>query len=215
LPQDGVFLLPASSPSEISDGVIRVFQELAQDEVMVVAPMNEGTAGVRSLNKHLHRLHLETNGGSEISNPLGEWFSVGEPIVHRRNDYQRGLFNGSLGVVKSIDPNTKSLVATFHGDDEGEHVFNSGETIDLSLAYALTCHRAQGSQAKRIVVALPPSRLLDPSWLYTAVTRAEKQVVIVGSPDTIAQALQVPWAAERRQVGFRWAANEDRAVGKA
>ncbi|ANY77107.1 hypothetical protein BB934_01805 [Microvirga ossetica] len=202
--QDGVFLLPASSPNEISDGVARAFQELAQDEVVVVSPMNEGTAGVRSLNKNLHRLHLEANDGLEISSPLGEWFSVGEPIVHRRNDYQRGLYNGSLGVVKSIDPNTKSLVATFDGDEEGEHVFNSGETIDLSLAYALTCHRAQGSQARRIVIALMPSRLLDPSWLYTAVTRAENQVVIVGSVDTIADALKVPWAAERRRVGLRW-----------
>lgn len=202
--QDGVFLLPASSPNEISDGVVRVVRELAHDEVMVVAPTNEGTTGVRSLNRRLHRLYLEANGGMEIPNPLGEWFSVGEPIVHGRNDYRRGLFNGSLGIVRSIDPNSETLVATFDGEDGAEHVFAAGETIDLSLAYALTCHRAQGSQAKRIIIALAPSRLLDPSWLYTAVTRAEKQVVVVGSTETMVQALEVPWAAERRHVGFRW-----------
>jgi exodeoxyribonuclease V alpha subunit len=79
LPQDGVFLLPASSPDEISEGAVRVVQELAHDELMVIVPTNEGQAGVRNLNKKLHRLHLEANGGLEISNPLGEWFSVGEP----------------------------------------------------------------------------------------------------------------------------------------
>lgn len=202
-PQDGVFLLAASSAEEIANGVVKVVGELTPDEVMVLAPTNEGPAGVRSLNKRLHDLHLRANGGSEVLNPLGEFFSVGEPIVHRRNDYRRGLFNGSLGIVKSIDLSTNSLTAIFDGD-EGEHLFDGTETIDLSLAYALTCHRAQGSQAKRIVVALSPSRLLDPSWLYTAVTRAENQVVIVGGVDTIADALKIPWAAERRQVGLRW-----------
>ncbi|WP_167767782.1 C-terminal helicase domain-containing protein [Bradyrhizobium frederickii] len=59
------------------------------------------------------------------------------------------------------------------------------DLVDLSLGYALTCHRAQGSEADYVIVALPPSRLFDPSWLYTAITRARQQVVIVGQPETI------------------------------
>jgi hypothetical protein len=62
----------------------------------------------------------------------------------------------------------------------------------------------QGSEADYVIVALPLSRLLDPSWLYTAVTRARQQVIIVGLPDTVQEALQRPYADERRTTGFVW-----------
>lgn len=67
---------------------------------------------------------------------------------------------------------------------------------------ARTCHRAQGSEADYVIVALPPSRLLDPSWLYTAITRARQQVIIVGQPETMRDALQRPYADEHRVVGL-------------
>jgi exodeoxyribonuclease V alpha subunit len=93
-------------------------------------------------------------------------------------------------------------VAVFDGD---EHVFPAEDLADLSLGYALTCHRAQGSEADYVIVALPTSRLLDPSWLYTAVTRARQQVIIVGQPETMQEALRRPYADERRTSGLQWA----------
>ena len=69
---------------------------------------------------------------------------------------------------------------------------------------ARTCHRAQGSEANYVIVALPPSRLLDPSWFYTAITRARQQVIIVGQPKTMRDAPQRPYANERSMVGLSW-----------
>jgi exodeoxyribonuclease V alpha subunit len=105
-----------------------------------------------------------------------------------------------MGTVRRIDRVERQLVVVFDGE---EHVFASEDLVDLALSYALTCHRAQGSEADYVIVALPPSRLLDPSWLYTAVTRARQQVVIVGLPEMIQEALQRPYADERRVIGLR------------
>ena len=168
---------------------------------MIITPVNDGPCGVSGLNRRLHDEYLRRKGLQELRGPLGDLFSPGEPIVHQRNCYKRGLFNGSMGTVRRIDRTERQLVAVF--DDE-EHSFAAEDLVDLSLGYALTCHRAQGSETDYVIVALPPSRLLDPSWLYTAVTRARQQVVIVGQPETMWEALWRPYADERRSIGLKW-----------
>jgi exodeoxyribonuclease V alpha subunit len=153
------------------------------------------------LSWRLHDEYLRRKDLQELRGPLGDLFSSGEPVIHRRNCYRRGLFNGSMGTVLRINGTERQIIAVF--DDE-EHVFASEDLIDLSLGYALTCHRAQGSEADYVIVALPPSRLLDPSWLYTAVTRSRQQVIIVGQAETMLEALQRPYADERRTSGLQW-----------
>ncbi|MCJ2096329.1 AAA family ATPase [Methylobacterium sp. J-072] len=197
--QDGVSLIPATDLESIRDEVLRAYQDLAAEDLLVIAPTKSGITGVPALNEELHELFVDANQSSEMVSPLGERFSIGEPILHGRNDYARGLFNGSMGTVVSLDGDV--MTTDFDGE---EHQFKRDELLDLSLGYALTCHRAQGSQAKRVIIALTPCQLLDPSWLYTALTRAERQVVIVGDPKVIGLTLDMPWAAEQRLVGFEW-----------
>ncbi|MEY9158501.1 AAA family ATPase [Bradyrhizobium japonicum] len=200
----GVFLVDAESREAIAEHVVRLHDTLYRlAETMIVTPVNESAVGVSGLNRRLHDAYVERTGLQELRGPLGDLFSAGEPVVHRRNDYQRGLWNGSTGKVRRIDRDRRSLTAIF--DDE-EHVFAPDELVDVALGYALTCHRSQGSEAANVIVALPPSRLLDPSWLYTAVTRAKALAVIVGRRETIEDALRRPYADERRLVGLRWPA---------
>jgi exodeoxyribonuclease V alpha subunit len=169
-PHAGVALASASGRDEIAGRVVSIWNELRDGrDVMIVTPVNDGPSGVTGLNQRLHEEYLRRKDLQELKGPLGDLFSPGEPVIHRRNCYKRGLFNGSIGIVRRIDRAERQLVAMF--DDE-EHEFAAEDLIDLSLGYALTCHRAQGSEADYVIVALPPSRLLDPSWLYTAVTRA-------------------------------------------
>jgi len=78
------------------------------------------------------------------------------------------------------------------------------DLMDLTLAHAITCHKLQGSQAARVVVPIYESRVLDPSWVYTAITRAEHQVILVGDLTVLHLALKRPWTSENRQVGFAW-----------
>ena len=134
---------------------------------------------------------------------FSHWYCPGDPVVWLRNDYRLGLYNGLLGCVTSVDPERGGLVAHFDGCDE-PHEIGAEQLIDLALAYAITCHRAQGSQAPAVIVPLYSTRVLDPSWLYTAVTRAERQVVLVGDRGAMEEALAHPWAARRRCVGSQW-----------
>jgi exodeoxyribonuclease V alpha subunit len=119
-----------------------------------------------------------------------------------KNDYTRGLFNGLLGVVQSADPE-QGLEVQFEGFSE-VHEIAPEQLVDLALAYAITCHRAQGSQAPAIIVPIYESKVLDPSWLYTAITRAERQVVLVGDLAVLREAVTMPWTAKRREIGLRW-----------
>jgi exodeoxyribonuclease V alpha subunit len=176
--------------------------------VQIVAPLN-AAAGVDGLNQRFHELYRQAHGYDivtldspeiqEVKGFLGNPFCLGEPVIYRRNDYGRGLFNGSLGHVVSIDVPKRALKACFDGV---EHEFVGDELIELALAYRLTYHRFQGSQAERVIVSLFDHPLVDVSWIYTAVTRAEKQVVLVGDPTALASALARPSAWTRRRVGF-------------
>jgi len=76
--------------------------------------------------------------------------------------------------------------------------------MDLTLAHSITCHKLQGNQAARVVVPIYESRVLDPSWIYTAITRAERQAVLVGDRTVLNSALRRPWTSEKRWVGFAW-----------
>ncbi|MBY6262336.1 hypothetical protein EI613_10495 [Azospirillum sp. 412522] len=210
---DGVFLVPCPM-AEIPSQIERVVAELggfgSTHAVQIVAPVNQGDAGVDGLNERFHNRHREATGAGiltlehaevkEVKGFLGNVFGVGEPAIHRRNDYQRGLFNGSLGHVVSVDVQRRALTALFDGEP---HEFVGDELIDLALAYCLTCHRLQGSQAERVVVALYDHPLVDISWIYTAITRAERQVVLVGDSATLAAAVSRPPAWTNRCVAFR------------
>lgn len=198
----GVTLLTAKDRQAIADRVVGTWEAYAEtDDVMVVTPVNDGDCGVAGLNQRLHDRYAASKALKELRGPLGDLFSPGDPIMHLTNDYKRGLFNGSLGTVRRIDRTERSLVAIFDGE---EHTFGPEDLVNLALGYAMTCHRAQGSEADHVVVALPESRLLDPSWIYTAITRARLSVVIVGQPETIRAALQRPFADEQRSVGLLW-----------
>jgi exodeoxyribonuclease V alpha subunit len=124
-------------------------------------------------------------------------FSPGEPVIWLVNDWAEGLLNGSLGVVRDGDDD--SLLIDF---DERQHPIEKSRLEDLALAYAITTHKAQGSQFRRAVIPIAPSRLLDRTLLYTAMTRAQEQVVFVGDRSTFEASILAPPHVSRREVGL-------------
>lgn len=147
--------------------------------VLVVCPLNKGPSGTEELNRRFHRVHVEATGLGEMKGFLGSWFSPGDPVMFLRNDYRRSLFNGLMGTVRRIDLDRGTCLIRFEGmRDEIE--LTRADLMDLSLAYAVTCHKAQGSQSPVVVIPLVRTHMLNPSWLYTAITRAERCVVLVG-----------------------------------
>ena len=108
-------------------------------------------------------------------------FKVGDKVIQTKNDYALGLMNGDLGRVDDIDRSGRTLSVTFEAPVR---------TVDLplfdnrlELAYALTVHKMQGSEARVVVLTLHPAfglRILQRNWLYTAVSRAQELCVLIG-----------------------------------
>jgi exodeoxyribonuclease V alpha subunit len=199
----GVTLL-ACQNDEIGDRIAEIYPYLrAANETLVLTPLNDGPAGIRALNKRLHDWYRQRLDRPEMQGYLGEWFCVGDPVIFTRNDYSRALWNGLVGHIEELNFDERSAVVQFDGEPE-PHELSTADLFDLRLAYGLTGHKAQGSQAPTVIVALPKCRLLDRSWLYTAITRAETGVVLVGTKAMLEAAVAVPGQAERRRVGLRW-----------
>lgn len=169
---------------------------------LIVSTTWDGDAGVRALNERLQSRRAP--GSTEtVKGHLGQWFSVGDPVMFLRNDYGRGLFNRMMGVVVRVSCEVRTVSVRFDGM-EAANEFQADELVDLALAYAMTVHSSQGSQAPAVIIPLYPNRLLDPSLLYTAVTRAERQVVFVGTDAVLEAAMARLPAAVTRLVGFEW-----------
>lgn len=202
-PASGISFVDAHSDklATVLDGTVVRLGDPA--DVLVVTATIGGAAGVDAINERFHCRHVAAAGCDELQGFFGRRFSVGEPVIFGCNDYRAGLFNGLLGRVTALDFERRAVTVMFDGDSEPK-VLADEHLPDLDLAYAVTCHKAQGSSAKRIVVPVYASRVLDRSWLYTAVTRAEEQVVLVGSREVFRACVAKPPAAERRKAGLQW-----------
>jgi exodeoxyribonuclease V alpha subunit len=201
---DGVSLVACES-DELTNRIMDTAQAMGgfdDDGLRIVAATN---TMVRALNHGFHA--IRTRGRDEVKGYLGAYFGVGDPVVHLDNDYRKGLFNGMLGVVTAVDIYARAVEAAFEGVI---HRFVRDDLIHLDLAYALTCHKLQGSQAARVIIAIEKTILLEPSWLYTAITRAERQAVLVGNPDHLRTGVSRQPAWAEREVGFAFPASEMR-----
>lgn len=179
-------------------GIVAKLFELAQawagDDWRVIGSVKNGAAGVNDINASFH--HRLSVGRSRLD---GYCFAEGDPIVFLRNDYERGLMNGSLGTIIEALSAEGSLVADFEGD---QHILTGEDLANIELAYAITCHKAQGSQFKRVAIPVVRSRLLDHALIYTALTRGVEQVVFVGDVEALHLAIKNPPRASLREVAF-------------
>jgi exodeoxyribonuclease V alpha subunit len=166
------------------------------DDVEVLAMTKRGTCGIRNINAILHAM-------ASASKPKVEgWgFAEGDPIIYLENDYQKELWNGSLGRIDSILPSNgkRALLCSLDG---GRQEIREEDFHRIDLAYAITVHKAQGSQFMRVIVPVVRSRLLDRTLIYTALTRGMEQVVFIGDRDAFAAAVMAPPHSHERQVGF-------------
>ncbi len=137
------------------------------EEAQILSSLKRGKSGTETINRLAHE--FETAGKQHC---MG--FAPGEPVIWLQNDYDIGLMNGSMGVVnEAVDESLK-----IHWDPEGN--IDIYDITDLDHAYSITVHKAQGSQFGRVIVPVFNSKLLDRALLYTAITRAQYQVVLIG-----------------------------------
>ncbi|GAA2799787.1 SF1B family DNA helicase RecD2 [Streptomyces showdoensis] len=169
-------------------------------DVQVLAPMHRGPAGAGSLNGLLQQAITPARPDLAEKRFGGRVFRVGDKVTQIRNNYEKGangVFNGTVGVVTSLDPVDQRLVVRTDEDEEVPYDFD--ELDELAHAYAVTIHRSQGSEYPAVVIPVTMSAwtMLQRNLLYTAVTRARKLVVLVGSRRAIAQAVRTVSAGRR------------------
>ena len=172
----GVFLVPFCD-------LERVQRQLrATGELMVIAALK---ATVEAINESES---LESRNAATPTRRLGPLatVAVGDPVVATANRYQDGLFNGLLGVVDCIAG--PEVAIRWDGEPEPRSLPQAAEA-DIELAYAITCHRAQGSGAQAVVIAVETSRLVTREWIYTAITRSRELVILVGDAKGLRKAL--------------------------
>jgi exodeoxyribonuclease V alpha subunit len=152
------------------------------EDIQVLAPMQRGELGARNLNVRLQAALNPT--GEEVSR-FGWTFRVGDRVMQTVNDYEKDVFNGDIGRVSGLDHQEQELRVRFDGR---EVVYRFGELDELVLAYAATVHKSQGSEYPAVIVPIHTQHyvMLQRNLLYTAVTRARKLVVLVGTKKALA-----------------------------
>ncbi|MDD9727265.1 AAA family ATPase [Roseovarius sp. SK2] len=176
-----------------------------RDNVQIIAPTNHE---IDRINRFFHTKRLAQNPALW---PGQGHIAEGEPVIWTdKNDVDRGLTNGSLGRVKKIMAD--GVLAELDGD---EHFLQIADGANLQLAYAISVHKAQGSQWDKVIVPVFRSKVVDRSLIYTALTRARDQVLFLGDWEAITVAVSRPPSAERRSCGFPdWLTLARRQIGR-
>lgn len=165
--------------------------------IQILCPMHKGRAGTEAMNRtlqehytHGHReLRLRSATGSRV-------FRVGDRVMQTRNDYDKGIFNGDVGIVAVVRPDDEELAIDF----DGHRVTFAGKDVrGLTLAYAVSIHKSQGSEFEAVLVTMLSEHhvMLQRNLLYTAVTRAKQLCVLVGDPNAIRRAISRTDATKR------------------
>ncbi|MFJ8213747.1 ATP-dependent RecD-like DNA helicase [Streptomyces sp. NPDC096033] len=169
-------------------------------DIQVLAPMHRGPAGAGNLNGLLQQAITPARPNLPEKRFGGRVFRVGDKVTQIRNNYEKGangVFNGTVGVVTAIDPDEQRLTVRTEEDEEVGYEF--AELDELAHAYAVTIHRSQGSEYPAVVIPVTTGAwmMLQRNLLYTAVTRAKKLVVLVGSRKALGQAVRTVSAGRR------------------
>lgn len=156
-------------------------------DIQVLCPMNRGGVGARSLNVELQKA-LNPAGERKVER-FGWTFAPGDKVMQIENDYDKEVYNGDIGYVDDVDPDTSELTASFDGRAV---VYGFGELDTLVPAYAATIHKSQGSEYPAIVIPVLTQHytMLQRNLLYTGVTRGKRLVVLVGQKKAVAIAVK-------------------------
>ena len=187
------FFLRRDDPDAAADAILDLCAERLPakygldpiDDIQVIAPMHRGAVGAQSLNA---RLQDRLNPAGERHTFGSRTFRVGDKVMQIRNNYDKDVYNGDMGRVVAVDPAVNQVIVRI---DDRELAYGLAELDEIVPAYAITVHKSQGCEYPAVVVPLLTQHymMLQRNLLYTAVTRGERLVVLVGTHKAIAIAV--------------------------
>src|SRR5262249_24655077 len=189
------YVIEAATPQEIQEKVLlvtseRIPQRFGLDpiaDIQVLTPVNGGLVGARALNVMLQQ-RLNPSAAPQIQR-FGWTYAPGDKVLQHVNNYEKEVFKGDIGRIAQIDLEEGAIYVDFDGR-RVEYAF--GELDELTLAYATTIHKSQGSEYPAVVLPLIRQHfnLLERNVLYTGVTRGKRLVVIIAQPKALAIAVR-------------------------
>lgn len=188
------FFVDASTPEEVLKNIITlVSQRLPQkygynplQDIQILTPMRKGLVGADNLNIVLQDC---LNKQSSALYRAGKKLLVGDKVMQIRNNYKKEVYNGEVGLINAIDTEEQQVIVQV---EDREILYDFSELDEILLAYAVSVHKYQGSQCPCIVMPIHTTHftLLYRNLLYTAVTRGQKHVILIGSKKAIAIAVK-------------------------
>jgi exodeoxyribonuclease V alpha subunit len=192
--QRDFLFIQEDDPVKITEHLATIFTTIlpryrihAQDAAVLV-PMNRGAVGTFTLNHHLQQLFNPATTVDQIPH-RGSMLKVGDRVMQIRNNYDKRVFNGDIGVIEEIKRDDQIMVVNYQ-DTSIEYEFS--ELDEIVLAYAITIHKSQGSEYAATIIPLFMQHfmLLQRNLIYTAVTRAKKLCIFIGQTKAVAMAIK-------------------------
>jgi len=163
----------------------------ASTEIQIITPMTRGTLGTLNLNRLIQSTANPSQPGKAELLVGERIFRVGDRVIHRRNNYDLGVFNGDIGTIQLIDPLELTLTVAFF-PDQREVAYQRDHIPELDLAYAITIHKSQGSEFGAVIIPILTQhfKMLFRNLIYTGLTRARQLAVLVGTRRALAMAVK-------------------------
>ncbi len=167
-------------------------------DVQVLVPTNRGICGVINLNSRIQEAVNPGSGGVQHGN---RQFKAGDRIIQLKNNYEKDIYNGDIGIIKSIDSELREMDINFDGRDVSYGFY---ELDEIAHSYAISIHKSQGSEFRCVIIPLLTSHymLLQRNLLYTALTRARELAILIGSKKAIGMAVNKN-IVEKRFTGLK------------
>ena len=187
------FFLREEDPEKVAESIVDLVGRrlpgaygIGADSIQVLTPMQRGVVGAASLNIALQQ---SLNGNGDSLSRGGYTFRKGDRVMQLRNDYDKEVFNGDLGYITEVNLEDRVLKVDFDGQ---ETEYDSSELDELSLAYATTIHKAQGSEYPVVVIPVMMNHfvMLQRNLIYTGITRARKVCVLIGQLKALSYAVR-------------------------
>jgi len=189
------FFVPSETPEDAVQKIVHIVKDRIPrrwryhpiHDIQVLCPANIGGIGAKSLNVELQKA-LNPSATEKVER-FGTTFATGDKVMQVENNYDKEVFNGDVGFIKTISSDDKELVIAF---DDRDIVYDFDDLDEVVLAYACTIHKSQGSEYTAVVIPVMTQHfmMLQRNLIYTGVTRGKKLVIIVGQKKALSIAVQ-------------------------
>ncbi len=168
-------------------------------EIQILSPMTRGSLGTLSLNKMIQESANSAREGISQLKVGDRIFRQGDRVIHRRNNYNLGVFNGDIGIITEIDNRELTCAVEFFPDSR-RVLYQKEDILELDLAYAVTIHKSQGSEFEIVIIPVLTQhfKMLFRNLLYTGLTRARKYAFFVGTRKALAMAVKNQDTSQRQ-----------------